>query len=114
MLECDAKLLTSHLARGFAWFVQLHFPMLAYVHVLRYLRGSPSGGASMVRAGRKIPDAHRGAQCGRCHPRRLHPAHPAGLRSAWGGDGDATTGGTKVGDGGATARVGPAGLGGTA
>lgn len=27
MLECDAKLLTSPLSRGYAWFVRLHFPM---------------------------------------------------------------------------------------
>lgn len=32
------QLLTSPLARGYAWFVRLHFPMLAYVHVLRYLK----------------------------------------------------------------------------
>lgn len=46
MLECDANLLTSHLAGGFAWFVRLHFLMLAYVHVLRCLRGCPLGSAS--------------------------------------------------------------------
>lgn len=44
MLQCDAKLLTSPLSRGFAWFVRLNFPMLAYVHALRYLRGSRGGG----------------------------------------------------------------------
>lgn len=52
MLECDARLLTSPLARGYAWFVRLHFPMLAYVHVLRYLKRGrfPSGeGASSRR-----------------------------------------------------------------
>jgi len=46
MLECDAKVLLSPLAHGYAWFVRLHFPMLAYVHVLRYLRGCPSGDTS--------------------------------------------------------------------
>lgn len=46
MLECDAKLLASHLSRRFAWFVRLHFPMLVYVHVLRYLHGRPSGSVS--------------------------------------------------------------------
>lgn len=44
MLECDAKLLTSPVSRGFAWFARLNFPMLAYVHVLRYLRGRRGGG----------------------------------------------------------------------
>lgn len=51
MLECDARLLTSPLAQGYAWFVRLHFPMLAYVHVLRYLKRGrlPPGGASSRR-----------------------------------------------------------------
>ncbi|KAG8166931.1 hypothetical protein KVR01_002620 [Diaporthe batatas] len=44
MLECDAKLLVSPLSRRFAWFARLNFPMLAYVHVLRYLRGRRGGG----------------------------------------------------------------------
>lgn len=57
MLECDAKLLRSPLVRGYAWFVRLHFPMLAYVHVLRYLRGCPSGGAS-CRAWRVLGESY--------------------------------------------------------
>lgn len=40
MLKCDTKLLASPLARGIAWLAYVH------IHVLRYLRGSPSGGAS--------------------------------------------------------------------
>lgn len=57
MLECDAKLLTSPLSRGYAWFVRLHFPMLAYVHVLRYLRSSPLGDASS-RAWRMLSESY--------------------------------------------------------
>lgn len=98
MLERDANLLTSPLARGYAWFVRLHFPMLAYVHVLRYLRDSSSGGASR-RVWCVLSENYE------AHAGEPKPESPS-LGSECGGDGDAITGGTRVGDGGATDRVG--------
>lgn len=101
MLECDAKVLTSPLAPGYAWFGRLHFPMLEYVHALRYLRNSSSGGAS--RRVWCVLGENYEAQAG--EPK---PGSPS-LGSACGGDGDSITEGTRVGDGGATDRVGHVG-----
>ncbi|ORY62367.1 uncharacterized protein BCR38DRAFT_410790 [Pseudomassariella vexata] len=48
MLECDAKLLTSPVVKGYYWFVYFHFPMLAHVHILRYLREQPESDQSRM------------------------------------------------------------------
>ncbi|KAK3681349.1 fungal-specific transcription factor domain-containing protein [Podospora appendiculata] len=41
MLESDTTLRTSPLARGYLWFVDFHFPALAYLHLLNGLRKRP-------------------------------------------------------------------------
>lgn len=41
MLECDTNLMTSPLTKGYLWFVHLHFPFPAYIHIVRDLRMRP-------------------------------------------------------------------------
>lgn len=42
MLECDTKLRTSPLTKGYIWLVEFHFPALAYLHILNGLRKRPA------------------------------------------------------------------------
>ncbi|CRG86132.1 Outward-rectifier potassium channel TOK1 [Talaromyces islandicus] len=41
MLECDAKIATSPLTKGFTWLMQLYFPFPAYILVVQYLKRQP-------------------------------------------------------------------------
>ncbi|KAJ5448398.1 Transcription factor [Penicillium cf. griseofulvum] len=41
MLECDTKLMTSPLTKGYLWFVHFHFPFPAYIHLLQDLKNMP-------------------------------------------------------------------------
>lgn len=41
MLECDTKIMASPLTKGYLWFVHIHFPFLAYTHILQNLRKRP-------------------------------------------------------------------------
>ncbi|KAK3327036.1 hypothetical protein B0T19DRAFT_460069 [Cercophora scortea] len=41
MLESDTTIRTSPLTRGYLWFVDFHFPALAYLHLLNGLRKRP-------------------------------------------------------------------------
>ncbi len=43
MLECDTKLMTSPLTKGYLWFVHIHFPFPAYIHIFQELRRRPRG-----------------------------------------------------------------------
>lgn len=43
MLECDTKLMSSSLIKGFRWQIYLHFPFPAYVHLVQDLRKRPVG-----------------------------------------------------------------------
>jgi hypothetical protein len=42
MFECDTKLISSPLTKGFLWLVYFDFPFLAYVHILQDLRKRPT------------------------------------------------------------------------
>jgi hypothetical protein len=42
MLECDTKLRTSPLTKGYIWFVSLYLPALAYLYILNDLRKWPA------------------------------------------------------------------------
>ncbi|RYO77468.1 hypothetical protein DL766_005864 [Monosporascus sp. MC13-8B] len=42
MLECDTKLMTSSLTRGYHWFLHFHFPFPAYIHILQDLKKRPA------------------------------------------------------------------------
>jgi hypothetical protein len=42
MLECDTKLRTSPLIKGYLWFVDLYVPALAYIHILNDLKKRPA------------------------------------------------------------------------
>lgn len=42
MLECDTKLLTSSLTKGYLWLVQWYFPLPAYIYVVQDLRRRPA------------------------------------------------------------------------
>lgn len=44
MLECDMKLMTSPLTRGYHWFIHFHFPFPAYIHIAQDLRMRPVSG----------------------------------------------------------------------
>lgn len=41
MLECDTKLMTSPLTKGYLWLVHFHFPFPAYIHIFQDLRRRP-------------------------------------------------------------------------
>ncbi|KXL44297.1 hypothetical protein M433DRAFT_109311 [Acidomyces richmondensis BFW] len=41
MIECDTKLIASPLIRGYTWYLNLYFPMPAYVHIVQDLRRRP-------------------------------------------------------------------------
>jgi Fungal specific transcription factor domain len=43
-LECDTKLMTSPLTKGFLWLVHFHFPFPAYIHIVQDLRRRPISG----------------------------------------------------------------------
>ena len=43
MLECDTNMSNSPLMTGFRWLLQLYFPFLAYIHIVRELRRRPLG-----------------------------------------------------------------------
>ncbi|KAK6542281.1 hypothetical protein TWF694_006241 [Orbilia ellipsospora] len=42
MLDCDTRLMTSPLTKGFNWYILFHFPFPAWVHVLQDLRHDPN------------------------------------------------------------------------
>jgi hypothetical protein len=41
MLKCDTNLMTSPLTKGYLWFLHLHFPFPAYIHIVQDLRMRP-------------------------------------------------------------------------
>jgi hypothetical protein len=41
LLECDTKIISSNLSKGFRWLIYLNFPFPAYVHVVQDLRKRP-------------------------------------------------------------------------
>ncbi|MCJ1284569.1 hypothetical protein MMC26_003902 [Xylographa opegraphella] len=43
MLECDTKIMTSPLAKGFLWLLDLYFPFAAYIQILQNLKRRPLG-----------------------------------------------------------------------
>ncbi|RYP62974.1 hypothetical protein DL771_009501 [Monosporascus sp. 5C6A] len=43
MLECDTKLMSSPLTKGYTWLLHFHFPFPAYLHIVRDLRKRPVG-----------------------------------------------------------------------
>jgi hypothetical protein len=44
MLECDTKLMTSPLTKGFLWLVHFYFPFPAYIQIVQTLRRRPMSG----------------------------------------------------------------------
>ncbi|KAM0342091.1 hypothetical protein ACHAPU_009704 [Fusarium lateritium] len=40
-LECDTKLSTSPLTKGFRWFLQMFFPFPAYVRIIQHVKSQP-------------------------------------------------------------------------
>ncbi|KAI1371247.1 hypothetical protein F4677DRAFT_464488 [Hypoxylon crocopeplum] len=41
MLECDTKIMTSPLTRGYLWLANFHFQLPAYIHIAQELRRNP-------------------------------------------------------------------------
>ncbi|KND95319.1 putative transcriptional regulatory protein [Tolypocladium ophioglossoides CBS 100239] len=41
ILECDTKIFTSPLTKGYQWLLHLHFPFPAYIHIVQDLRRRP-------------------------------------------------------------------------
>ncbi|RJE27188.1 Transcription factor [Aspergillus sclerotialis] len=42
MLECNTKLMTSPLTKGFIWMVHSHFPFIGYIQIIQYLKWRPT------------------------------------------------------------------------
>jgi hypothetical protein len=60
-LECDTKLATSPLTKGFRWFIQMYFPFPAYVRIVQYVKGQPS--SSETKRGWKVMHENYAARC---------------------------------------------------
>ncbi|GFF29381.1 C6 zinc finger domain protein [Aspergillus udagawae] len=43
MLKCDTNLMTSPLTKVYLWFLHIHFPFPAYIHLLQDLKERPVG-----------------------------------------------------------------------
>lgn len=43
MLQCDTKLVSSPLTKGFLWLIHFYFPFTAYYHIIQSLRRQPLG-----------------------------------------------------------------------
>ncbi|KAJ5225193.1 hypothetical protein N7468_006418 [Penicillium chermesinum] len=43
MLECDTKMLTSSLTKGYTWIISFYFPFPAYAHIVQELVARPAG-----------------------------------------------------------------------
>lgn len=41
LLECDTKILTSSLVKGYSWIFQIYFPFPAYIHIIQDLKKRP-------------------------------------------------------------------------
>jgi hypothetical protein len=41
MIECDTKLMSSRLTKGYRWHIEYHFPFLAYTYLLQHLKKQP-------------------------------------------------------------------------
>ncbi|KAF1962561.1 hypothetical protein CC80DRAFT_462740 [Byssothecium circinans] len=41
ILECDAKLMSSPLTKGYRWMSHFNFPLVAYIHITKCLKRSP-------------------------------------------------------------------------
>lgn len=41
ILDCDAKVVSSHLTQGFRWFSNFYFPFPAYMHIIQELKRRP-------------------------------------------------------------------------
>ena len=41
MLECDTSIMASPLTKGFRWMLQYHFPLPAYIHLIKELEKRP-------------------------------------------------------------------------
>ncbi|KAE8420745.1 hypothetical protein BDV36DRAFT_249068 [Aspergillus pseudocaelatus] len=42
IIECDTKLMTSPLTKGYRWLIDFHFPFPAYIYILKDLRKRPT------------------------------------------------------------------------
>ncbi|KAG2421748.1 hypothetical protein HFD88_005724 [Aspergillus terreus] len=40
-LECDTRVMSSHLTQGYLWLLQFHMPFVAYIHILQDLKRRP-------------------------------------------------------------------------
>lgn len=69
ILECDTKIITSPLTKGFTWLVQFYFPFPAYILIVQYLKQRPM--CDQADYAWKIMsrnyDAHFGASVGELH-----------------------------------------------
>ncbi|KAH8812849.1 hypothetical protein F5884DRAFT_786537 [Xylogone sp. PMI_703] len=43
MIQCDTKLMTSPITKGFLWVIQFYFPFVAYVYIVQSLKRQPDG-----------------------------------------------------------------------
>lgn len=55
LLQCDTKVMTSPLTKGYKWLAHFHFPMPAYIHLVQDLR-SRIGGEHAIRAWEAMSD----------------------------------------------------------
>lgn len=64
MLECDTRIMTSPIAKGFTWFSNVYFPFVAYNHIMQDLKRRPSwpGVQEMWRIMSENHEAHKTLQ----------------------------------------------------
>jgi hypothetical protein len=70
-LECDTKLSSSPLTKGFRWFLQLYFPFPAYIRIIQHLKTQPF--SSITERGWKVMNDNYEARYAGSEADRWHP-----------------------------------------
>ncbi|RYC85495.1 hypothetical protein BFJ63_vAg11595 [Fusarium oxysporum f. sp. narcissi] len=70
-LECDAKLSSSPLTKGFRWFLRLYFPFPAYIRIIQHLKTQPF--SNIAERGWKVMKDNYEARCEGADVDRWHP-----------------------------------------
>lgn len=71
ILECDTKIMTSSLTRGFHWLMSAYFPFPAYIHIVQSLKRQQVDGQA-EKAWEAMSDNYE-ARFGSLHPSDNHP-----------------------------------------
>ncbi len=87
MLECDTRIMTSPLTKGFLWYLQCNFPFVAYLHIIQDLRGRSTISSQLVEQAWEVMSNNYDARFGSLPLMRfdtpLFRAFADGVLQAW-------------------------------